>query len=177
MRRFSFPVYTSSVHRVSVFLLMFTGGVEAAVSIIVCSMSVIIPAVLRALGVGDPFMREDTVDMNLTTGADIARINTTIELGLPIFRGAVVTDSGESEDPMASRQWDLVDLNMKNGREHRLTAQASDGSLGNSKKVLSLADERDITDSLAQVRSTPAATINRDIEVDIEKERAKRNST
>jgi len=167
----------SPAHRVSIFFLMLTGGVEAAVSIIVCSMSVIIPAVLRALGVGDPFMREDTVDMNLSTGADVVRINTTIELGLPIFRGAVVTDSGESEGPVASRQRDLVDLDVKDGKEHRLTAQASDGSLGNSKKILSLAGERDITDSLAQVRSTPAATTDWDIEVDIEKERVKRNST
>jgi len=144
----------SPAHRVPTFFLMLTGGVEAAVSIIVCSMSVIIPAVLRTLGVGDPFMREDTVDMNLSTGPDIVRINTTIELGLPIFCGTVVTDSGESEGPMASRQLDLVVLNWKSGKEHRLMAQASNGSLGNPKKVLSLADERDIADSLARVRST-----------------------
>ena len=143
-------------------------------------MSVIIPAILRALGAGDPFMREDTVDMNLSnTSVDIARINTTrIELGFPIVRGTIITDSDESEGPMASRRQDFVDLDMKDDKKHRLTAQASGGSLGSSKiaKALPLADECDITDPLAQVRSTPATTTDRDIEADIE-ERAKRNST
>ena len=36
---------------------LFTGIVEVAVAITVRNMSVIIPAVLRALGVGDPFGR------------------------------------------------------------------------------------------------------------------------
>jgi hypothetical protein len=161
------------------FFLMLAGCAEAAVSIMVCSMSVVIPAILRALGVGNPFMREDTVDVDLSAGVDIVRINTTIELGLPIARGTVITDSDESEGPMGSRRRDYVDLNGKDDRKHRLTAQASDGSLGNSKtvKVLSLANEWDITDSLAQARSTPVATTDRDIETDIEEERAKRNST
>jgi len=144
-------------------------------------MSVIIPAILRALGVGDPFMREDTVDMNLSsTSVDIARINTTrIELGLPIARGTIIMDSDEFEGPMASRRRDLVDLDMKDDKKHRLTAQASGGSLGSSKttKALPLADECDITDPLAQVGSTPAITTDRDIDADIEEERAKRNST
>ena len=144
-------------------------------------MSVIIPAILRALDVGDPFMREDTVDMNLSSSSvDIARIHTTrIELGLPIARGAMVTDSEESEGPMGSRRLDLIDLNVKDDRKHRLTAQTSNGSLANSKpmKVLPLTVECDIADSLAQVRSTPAATTDRDIEADIEEDRAKRNST
>ena len=160
---------------------MLTGGVEAAVSIIVCSMSVIIPAVLRALEVGDPFMQEDTVDLNLSTGVDVTRTDTTrIELGLPIPRGVVITDSDESEGAfgtMASRRHS-VDLNAKGDRRHLLTAQASDGSLGDSRtvKVLPLADECDITYSLAQVRSTPVATRDRSIEAGIEEERAKRNS-
>jgi len=155
-------------------------GVEAAVSIIVCSMSVIIPAILRALGVGDPFMREDTVDMNLSsTSIGIARVNTTrIELGLPIARGTMITGSDESEGPMVSRRRDLVDLDVKDDKKRRLTARASNGSLGNSRtvKVLPLADECDITDSLTQVRSTPATTTDQDIETDAEEERAKKNS-
>ena len=141
-------------------------------------MSVIIPAILRALGVGDPFMREDTVDVNLSSSVDDARINTTrIELGLSVVRGAVIADSDEFEGPIASRRRDLADL--KDDKKHRLTAQASEGSLGNSKivKVLPLVDECDITDSLAQVRSTPTVTTDRDIEADIEEERTKRNST
>jgi hypothetical protein len=145
----------------------------------VCSMSVIIPAILRALGVGDPFMREDTVDVDPSTTINIARINTTVELGLPIARGTVITDSDESEGPMGSRRRDLVDFNMKDDKKHRLTAQASDGSLGDPRtvKVLSLVDECDITDSSTQARSTPATTMDRDIEADIEEEREKRNST
>jgi hypothetical protein len=153
--------------------------VEAAVSIIVCSMSVIIPAILRALGVGDPFMQEDTVEMDLSTSIDIARIGTTIELGLSIARDTVITDSDESEGPTVSRRQDYVDFNGKDDRKHRLTAQASDGSLGNSKavKVIPLSNEYDIADSPAQARSTPAVMIGRDIEADSEEERAKRNST
>jgi len=38
------------------FSSFFIAGVEVAVSIIVCSMSVVIPVILRALGVGGPFM-------------------------------------------------------------------------------------------------------------------------
>jgi hypothetical protein len=161
------------------FFLLLTGCVEAAVSIMVCSMSVIIPAILRALGVGNPFMREDTVGVDLSTGVDIVRINTTIELGLTMARGTVITDSDESEGPMGSQRRDYVDLNGKDDGKHRLTAQASDGSLGNSNtaKILSLANEWDITDSLAQARSTPVTTTNRDIGAIIEEGRAKRNST
>ena len=160
--------------------LLFTAGVEAAVSIIVCSMSVIIPAVLRALGAGDPFMREDTVDMDLSTTIDIARVNTTrIELGLPIAHGTVITDSDESDGPMESRRRDLVDLDVKDDKGYRLTGQASDTSLENPKTVkgLPLVDECDITDSSAQVRTTPATMTGWGIEADIEEERAKRNST
>jgi len=78
---------------------LFTDGVEAAVSVIVCSISVIIPAVLRALGVGDPFMREDTVDPNFSTGVEIARMTSTtrVELDLLGSRGTALTDGDESE--------------------------------------------------------------------------------
>jgi len=134
--------------------------VEAAVSIIVGSMSVIIPAVLRVLGVGDPFMQEDTVDPKFSTGFDIVMASTTTRIELGLSRRTVITDSDESEDTldaMGSRQRNLVDLNVKNDEKHQLTTQASDGSLGNLKtaKVLPLADECDITDSLAQERSSP----------------------
>jgi len=149
--------------------LMFTGGVEAAVSIIVCSMSVIIPAVLRALDVGNPFMQEDTVDLNLSTGFDITRTSMAgIELGLPIPRGTAITDSSGSEGAigtMASRQRHPADLNVRDDRKHRLTVQASDGSLGSSTtvKVLSLVDGCTIADSPAQVRSTPVVMTDRGI--------------
>jgi len=184
VRRFPFPVYFTPfseqlIHRVSVFFFPFTAGVEAAVSIIVCSMSVIIPAVLRALGAGDPFMREDTVDMDLSTTVHIARVNTTrIELGLPIAHGTVITDSDESDGPIASRRRDLVDLDAKDDKGYRLTGQTSDASLENPRTVkdLPLVDECDITDSLAQVRTTPATTTGWDIEAGIDEERAKRNS-
>ena len=164
--------------------LLFTGGVEAAVSIVVCSMSVIIPALLRALGVGDPFMREDTVDMNISTGVDVTQMRvsgTRIELGLPVPRGTMITDSDGSEgvlDVMASRQRDLIDLNVKD-RKHLLTTQGSDGSLGNSRttKVLSLANECDITDSLAQVRDSSAVAGDRDIGADIEEKYVKEHTT
>ena len=172
-----------SVHRLSVFFLMITGGVEAAVSIIVCSMSVIIPAVLRALDVGNPFMREDTVELNLSTGIDITRASMTgIELGLPVPRSTAITDSDGSEGAlgtMGSRQRYPVDLNVKDDRKHRLTVQASDGSLGSSKAVtdLPLVGGYAIADLPSQVRSTPATAVDRDIETNVEEERTKRNST
>ena len=162
-------------HRVRVF---FTGGVEAAVSIIVCSMSVIIPAILRALGVGDPFMQEDTVDLNFSTSVDIAHTTLTrAELGLPMPRGTAISDSDESEGAFGmtvSRQRELVDLGVKDSKKHRLTTQVSDGSLGDSRtaKVLPLADECDVTDSL-----TFAVVTDQDIVAGTEEERAKRNST
>ena len=60
---------------------------EAAVSVIVSSMSVIIPAILRALDFGDPFMQEEAVDPSFDTGVEIARMNLTrVELGLPTTR-------------------------------------------------------------------------------------------
>lgn len=148
-------------------------------SIIVCSMSVIIPAVLRALGAGDPFMREDTVDMDLSTTVHIARVNTTrIELGLPIAHDMVITDSDESDGPMASPRRDLVDLDVKDDKGYQLTGQASEASLENPRTVkdLPLVGECDITDSSAQVRTTPATMTSWDIEAGTDEERAKRSS-
>ena len=143
-----------------------TGVVEAAVAIIVCNMSVIVPAVLRALDVGDPFMQEDTVDPNFSA-VEIARITSTriepVELSIPNVHGTVVADSEESEwvtDTVGSRQRDSVDLGVKEDHKHRLTTQTSDVSLGDSEimKAVPLADESDIADSLAQVRNSPENT-------------------
>ena len=185
VRQFLFPVYFTpfseqSIHHVSVFFFPFTAGVEAAVSIIVCSMSVIIPAVLRALGAGDPFMREDTVDMDLNPTIHIARANTTsIELGLPMAHGTVITDSDESDGPMASQRRDLVDLDLKDDKGYRLTGQASDASPENPRTVKDLplvVHECDITDLSAEARTAPAIMTGWNIEAGIEEERAKRNS-
>ena len=163
------------------FCSFFTGGVEAAVSVTVCSMSVIIPAILRALGVGDPFMREDTVDPNLSTGVEIARMTLTrVELGLPNPRNAVVPDcdqpKGAIDTVAPRRRRNSVGLSAKDDQKHRLTTQASDGSLGSSSmtKVGSLAEECDTTDLSAQVRSLPAVREDRDTE---EGKNAKHNRT
>ena len=139
-------------------------------------MSVIIPAVLRALGVGDPFMQEDTVDPNFSTDINIAPTSTTrIELGFPIPRRTVIMDSDEPEGalgPMASRQRNVVDLKVKDDRKHQLTTQTSDGSLGNlmTAKGLPLADECDITESPAQVRNSPTVTPEWNIGADTKKD-------
>jgi len=145
-------------------------------------MSVIIPAILRALNVGDPFMQEDTVGPNFSTSIEIARMTSTrIELGLLNIHSTGVTDSGESEgaiETVASRQRrDSVGLGVKDDRKHQITTQTSDGSLGNSRttKVVPLADESDITDSLAQVRSLPVVEQDQSIEAGVEKN-VKRNS-
>jgi len=148
-----------------------TGGVEAAVSVTVCSTSVIIPAILRALNVGDLFMQEDTVDPNFNTSIEIPRMtSTTIELGLPNFRGIDVTDSDEFEGAsgtvVSQQQRGSVELDPKDDRKHRLTIQTSDGSLGNS-GTATLAGESDIADSLTQARSLPMVEQDRDIEADV----------
>ena len=149
-------------------------------SIIVCSASVIIPAVLRALGAGDPFMREDTVDMDLSTTVYIAQMDTTrIEPGLPIAHGTVITESDESDGPMASQRRDPVDSDVKDDKGCRLTSQASDALLEKPRTVKDLplvVDECDITDSLTRVRTTPVIMMGWDIEAGIEEEHANRNS-
>ena len=133
------------------------------------------------MDVGDPFMQEDTVDLNLSTDVDIARF----ELGLPITCGTVtvITDSGEMEGAlgtMALQQRDFVDMNVGIDKKHRLTAQVSDGSLGSSKttKCMPLTDGRcDITHPVAQARGLPAVAMGQGVEADIEEEHAKRNTT
>ena len=61
------------------------GGVEVAVAIIMCNMSIIIPAILRALGIGDPFMQEDTVDPKSSTGVEIG-LSSAFHTSQPIQR-------------------------------------------------------------------------------------------
>jgi len=159
----------------------FTGGVNVAVAIIVCNMSVIIPAILRALGVGDPFMQEDTVDPNYSTIEMARTTSTRIELGLPTTRGTAITESDESEGSagaVASLQQHSVNLCVKDDRKFQLKTQASDGSLRNSSmtKIVSLADEPSFTGSLVQVGSSPAKR-RPDIEVDVEDKDGKGNNT
>jgi len=144
-------------------------------------MSVIIPAVLRALGVGDPFMREDTVDPNYSTVEIVRMASTKIELGLPNTHGTATTDIADPEGAIgtvASRRGGTVNLDAKEDCKHRLVTQTSDGSLGILKKakVVSLVDECDITDPLAQVRSLPAVRRDQDIEADVGGRHTKRNS-
>ena len=141
----------------------FVGAVEAAISITVCNMSVIIPAALRALNVGDPFMREDTTDMDLST-LEIARTTSTrIELNLPRTQGRVrAMGDGEPDSgtigTVALRQLDSVGLDVKDDQKHRLTTQTSDGSLGTtSTKAVLLAHNSNIVEK------------DRDIEADVEK--------
>lgn len=130
-------------------------------AIIVSNMSVVIPAIFRALGVGDLFMREDTVDMDFST-MKMARTTTSstrIELGLPKTPTTTVTngDGTEGEIGMAVfRQRDSADFGTREDHKHRLTAQASDMSLGSSRmKVVLLVDESDVVDSLGRVGSLP----------------------
>ena len=132
-------------------------------AVIVCNMSVIIPAVLRALGIGDPSMRQDTVDPNFSTLEIPCITSTGIELGLPKSRGAAITYSDESEggDGMAeSRRRDSGDMGDKDDHPSlRLTMQASDTSLRRPEtKVVLIADEPladVITDSLTRTRNPP----------------------
>jgi len=167
---------------VCAFSSFFIAGVEVAVSVIVCSMSVIIPAILRALGVGDPFMREDTVDPNFSTVEIVRMTSTKIELGLPKTGGTANTDSAESEGAVGvivSQRRVTVDLDAEDDEKHRLAMQTSDVSLGNLKrtKVVSLAGESDATDSLAQVRGLPVVTKDQDIEAGVKGRHAKNSIT
>lgn len=139
-------------------------------SIIVCNMSVVIPAVLRVLGVGDPFMRDDTMDPSTST-IEIARApSTTIELTLPTSWRTALTDSDESQGTigMVTSRRGSVDLGVEDDQKHRLTTQPSDGSLGSfkSRKVVPLVDESDIADSLVQAGGSPAVRTDEGIEAD-----------
>ena len=152
-------------------------------AIIVCNMSVIIPAILRALGVGDPFMQEDTVDPKFTTGVEIARMTTSrIELGLLTSRGTVVTDGSTFRgaiSTVASPQRDSVDSDARD-QEHRLRTQASHGSLGNfrsTSRVEPLVDGSDVAHPLAQVRSLPVLGKDQNVEADVGRRHTKNNST
>ena len=164
-------------------LFSFSGILEAAVSVIVCNMSVVIPAILRVLGVGDPFMQEDTVTPSLVTDIEIVHMSSGgIELSLPTSRSTEITDSTKSEGvigTVGSRQQTPVGLNAKGDRKHRLTTQVSDGSLGDLEltKVVPLDDESDITDSSAQVGGLPAVKKDQDIETGVGGSHMKSDST
>jgi len=145
------------------------GGVEAAVSITVCSTPVIIPAVLRALGVGDPFMREDTVDPQCSTGIEIARMTlATVELGLPTSCSTRTADSTKLEGEIGAvvfRQHHSLDSGVKDEhRKHRLVTRIMGGSLGGLEpvNVILPIEESDATDSLC----SPVEEKVRDIEAD-----------
>ena len=137
-------------------------------AIIVSNMSVIMPAILRALGVGDPFMQEDSVDPNFSTIEMARTTSTTLGLGLPKTRGTVVADNGESEGAISMvtfRRQDSGALGTEDDHKHRLTMQASDISLGSSRtKVLPLADESDTADSSIAGRNLPPAENGLDTE-------------
>ena len=142
---------------------------EAAVSITVCSTTVIIPAILRALGVGDPFMREDTVDPQYSTGIEIAGMTSTrIELSLPISRGTGTTDSTKLEgaiDTVVSRKQHSVDSDVRDDRKFRLVTQISCGSLGELKPTNVALP---ITGSdVASPLCFPVVKKDRDIEADV----------
>ena len=152
-----------------------------AVTIIVSNMSVIIPTILRALDVGDPFMQEDTVDPNFSTIEMAHTASTTIELGLPKTHGTAVTEGNESEGTISMvtfRQQGSGDLGVKDNHKHLLAMQALDVSLGSSgTEVIPLADESDAADSLTQERSLPPVENGLDTKADGWDKRAKSNST
>ena len=144
-------------HQVCTFSL-FIRTVEVAVAIIMCNISIIIPAILCALGVGDPFMREDIIDPNFST-LQIARMTSTrielIELGVSKTHGTAIMDSDQSEGvtgTVVSRQQDLMDLGTKDDHKHQLMTTVSDLSLGDlMTKAIPLTDESYIMDLLVQV--------------------------
>ena len=140
-----------------------TGTVEIVVSLLVCNMSVIIPAILRVLGAGDPFMREDTVVPNFSS-IEIAHAATTkIELGLPKTRGTAITDSSGT-GTMGSQQLRSADFDAKDDRKYKFTMQSSEGSLGNlsTGKPVPLGGDSDGADSLVQPGGLTAAKKHQD---------------
>lgn len=149
------------------------GGVEAAVSIAVCNATVIIPAVLRVLGVGDPFMREDTVDPNYSTRLDIVRMGSTrVELSLPTSGGTATTDSSKSESAIDAKEPPRQcsdDSCVKDIQKHRLTVRTSGGSLGGQKltNILFPVGGSAISDSSC---SPSSIKIDRDIEAEAGRE-------
>ena len=150
------------------------GGVEAAVSIVVSSMSVVIPAILRALGFRDPFKQVDTVDLVPATSIEIARTTLTMfELGLQV---ATITESGDNPEGGVSTvtppKLNPAGLDTKHDQMHQVTAQTSDGSLGTSvtATVLSHPDKCEGTDSLALREGPSLHTIEKDGDTDTDSE-------
>jgi len=147
--------------QLTMYRLSLTGAVEVAVAIIVCNMSVIVPAVLRALDVGDPFMQEDTVDPNFSSVEIVRMTSTRVELGLPKARSTATTNVDGSDGSSRTVAFqDSVGLGVEDDQKHRLTTQASDVSLGDltTAKIVPLADDPDVADSLTQVRNIPGGT-------------------
>ena len=148
----------------------------------VSGMSVIIPAILRALDVGDPFMQEDTVDPGLGTTVEIARMTLTrVELGLPTTNPVDLACSDDREEvtgPVTlEKPRDSVGLGEKDDQKHRLTTQTSDGSLGTSVTTkIASRSECDVPDPQAfEVESLPV--VMRHWETEGDREKAKRQST
>ena len=163
-------------------VILSSGGVEAAVSITVCNTTVIIPAVLRVLGVGDPFMREDTVDPKFSTGFDIAPMTLTrAEFTLPTSSSTRTIDSTRSErenGTVVSQQQSSVDSEAGNDQKYlSMTWQTSGGSLGNFKlmSVVLPVDEADITDSSCS--PSPVVEKVRDLEAGTGRWHTKSDST
>ena len=148
-------------------------------------MSVIIPAILRALDVGDPFMQEDTVDPGFTTTVEMARMTLTrVELGLPIVHVVRNAGNGDREAVNGSatpkNRRDSVGLDEKEDHKHRLTTQISDGSLGTSvtTKIASHAGECEVPGPQAfEIRSLPATGKRWDPEEDVEGKRPESPTT
>ena len=128
---------------------------EAAVSVIVSSMSVIIPAILRALDFGDPFMQQDTVDPGFDSSVEIARMTLTrVELALPVARVVAGNNDhrGVASAVTPPKRRHSVCLDAKYDEKHRLTTQPSDGSLGTSAmtKTLPHLGKCDIAESVTR---------------------------
>jgi len=91
-----------------------------------------------------------------------------VELGLPASLGTALTDSDESNGAtgtVVSLRRTSFDLGMKDDHKHQLAM-----------KVVPVAVECDITDSLTQVRSLPMVEKDADVGAGFEKN-LKRNST
>ena len=143
-------------------------------------MSVIIPAILRALDVGDPFMQEDTVGPGFTSTVEIAPMTLTrVELGLPTTRP--VDDSGSDDcEGVIGSVTPKGGLDEKDDQKHRLTTQVSDGSLGTlvATGSMSHADECDVPATKSfEVRSLPVINKHPDAEGDAEESKLAKRQT
>ena len=85
-----------------------------------------------------------------------------IELCLPTSRSTEITDSTKPEGAIGtvgSRRQAPVDLDAKGNRNHRLTTQVSDGSLGNLESTKLCHSLMGLAlDSLAQVEAYPRSS-------------------